>query len=195
MYTFVHVGACHHEHGVKYIDGIYEDFDIKDYTVITFKYSKTLGDTIKEINLIIRDYFFAGYMRGSGDYFYAKMTVVCYKKRADKLFKYIIEQVCNGCGFKAIRVDQIKQSDLITQTIIDYLNNAELVIADMSSHNPNAFYEMGFRACTGRPMINLSEKGESIPFDISAIRAFEYDLSDLNSVDEVKRRLEQTINS
>ena len=117
------------------------------------------------------------------------------RKRADKVFKYIIDPVCNECGFKAIRVDQINQSDSITQTIIDYLNNAELVIADMSGHNPNAFYEMGFRACTGKPMINLREKGEGIPFDISTIRAFEYDLSDLDSVDEVKRRLEQTISS
>lgn len=117
------------------------------------------------------------------------------RKRADKVFKYIIDPVCIECGFNAIRVDQINQSDSITQTIIDYLNNAELVIADMSGHNPNAFYEMGFRACTGKPMINLREKGEGIPFDISTIRAFEYDLSDLDSVDEVKRRLEQTINS
>lgn len=117
------------------------------------------------------------------------------RKRADKVFKYIIDPVCNECGFNAIRVDQINQSDSITQTIIDYLNNAELVIADMSGHNPNAFYEMGFRACTGKPMINLREKGEGIPFDISTIRAFEYDLSDLDSVDEVKRRLEQTISS
>ena len=117
------------------------------------------------------------------------------RKRADKVFKYIIDPVCNECGFSAIRVDQINQADSITQTIIDYLNNAELVIADMSDHNPNAFYEMGFRACTGKPMINLREKGEGIPFDISTIRAFEYDLSDLDSVDEVKRRLEQTINS
>lgn len=117
------------------------------------------------------------------------------RKRADKVFKYIIAPVCEKCDFNAIRVDQINQVDSITQTIIDYLNNAELVIADITDHNPNAFYEMGFRACTGKPMINLKEKGETIPFDISTIRAFDYDLSDLDSVDEVKKRLEQTVKS
>ena len=115
------------------------------------------------------------------------------RKRADKVYKYIIDPVCKACNFEAIRVDQINQADSITQTIIDYLKNAELVIADLSGHNPNAFYEMGFRACTEKPMINLKEKGEAIPFDISTIRAFDYDLSDLDSVDEVKKRLEQTI--
>lgn len=115
------------------------------------------------------------------------------RKRADQVFKYIIGPTCEKCGFEAVRVDQINQADSITQTIIDMLGTAELVVADMTGHNPNAFYEMGFRACTGKPMINLKQKGESIPFDIASIRAFDYDLSDLDSVEEIKKRLEQTI--
>lgn len=115
------------------------------------------------------------------------------RKRADQLFKHIISPVCKECDFKAVRVDQINQADSITQTIIDYLRTSELVIADMTGHNPNAFYEMGFRASTGRPMIHLKEKGEQIPFDIASIRAFDYDLTDLDLVDEVKERLKQTI--
>ena len=117
------------------------------------------------------------------------------RRRADQVFKYIIAPVCEKCEFEAIRVDQINQADSITQTIIDYLERSELVIADMTGHNPNAFYEMGYRACMGKPMINLKEKGEAIPFDISNIRAFDYDLSDLDSVAEIKNRLEQTIKS
>lgn len=115
------------------------------------------------------------------------------RKRADKVYKYIIEPTCAKCHFQVIRVDQINETDSITQTIINMLGEAELVIADLTDHNPNAFYEMGYRACTGKPMINIKQKGESIPFDIASIRAFDYDLSDLDSVEEVKSRLEQTI--
>ncbi len=115
------------------------------------------------------------------------------RKRADQLFKYIISPVCEECGFEAVRVDQINKADSITQTIIDYLKTSELVIADMTGHNPNAFYEIGYRASTGKPIIHIKEKGESIPFDISGIRAFDYDLTDLDSVEEVKKRLKQTI--
>lgn len=92
-----------------------------------------------------------------------------------------------------IRVDKVNQADSITQTIIDYLKSSELVIADITGHNPNAFYEMGYRASTGKPMIHLKEKDEKIPFDIAGIRAFDYDLSDLDSVAEVKTRLIKTI--
>lgn len=73
------------------------------------------------------------------------------------------------------------------------LRDADLVIADMTGHNPNAFYEMGYRACTGKPMIHLKEKGERIPFDIANIRAFDYDLKDLDAVEETRMRLSSTI--
>lgn len=115
------------------------------------------------------------------------------RKRADQVYKYIISPVCEECEFEAIRVDKVNQADSITQTIIDYLLESELVIADITGHNPNAFYEMGYRTSTGKPMIHLREKSEKIPFDISGIRAFDYDLSDLDSVAEVKTRLIKTI--
>ena len=60
-------------------------------------------------------------------------------------------------------------------------------------HNPNVFYEMGYRKCTDKPIIHLKKKGETIPFDVNTVRTFEYDLTDLDNVEETKKRLEQTI--
>ena len=78
---------------------------------------------------------------------------------------------------------------------MDYLNNAELVIADLTDHNPNAFYEIGYRSALKKPIIHLKAKSELIPFDIKDIRAFDYDITDLDSVDELKERLSQTIST
>lgn len=114
---------------------------------------------------------------------------------ADKLFKYIIKPVCEACEFNPIRVDQQNDANSITQTIIEALDNSELVIADISGHNPNVFYEMGYRARTKKPMIHLRMKGEALPFDVTTIRTLEYDLTDLDSVEEIKERLNKTIES
>ena len=114
---------------------------------------------------------------------------------SDKLLKHIISPVCEMCGFKADRVDQQNDASSITQNIVDSLENADLVIADISGHNPNVFYEMGYRARTKKPMIHLRKKGENIPFDVNAIRTFDYDLTDLDSVEEIKERLKKTIES
>lgn len=117
------------------------------------------------------------------------------RDKADKLFKHIIKPVCDDCGLEAIRVDQLNDANSITQTIIEKLETADLVIADVSGNNPNVFYETGFRTCTNKPIIHLKAKGERLPFDITVIRAFDYDLTDLDDVDQVKGRLKQTIQS
>ena len=54
---------------------------------------------------------------------------------------------------------------------------------------------MGYRARTKKPIIHLKSKGENLPFDINTIRALEYDLTDLDSVEEIKKRLTKTIES
>ena len=117
------------------------------------------------------------------------------RMNSDKLLKYIISPVCEMCDFNAIRVDQQNDASSITQSIIDSLEVSDLVIADISGHNPNVFYEMGYRARTKKPMIHLRRKGENIPFDVNAIRTLDYDLTDLDSVEEVKERLKKTIES
>lgn len=117
------------------------------------------------------------------------------RNNADKLFKYIIKPACDECDFQAIRVDKLNDANSITQTIIEQLEEADLVIADISFHNPNVFYEMGFRARTKKPIIHLKTKNEQIPFDVNTIRTFDYDLTDLDNVSEIKSRLVKTIKS
>lgn len=117
------------------------------------------------------------------------------RKRSDKLLKHIINPVCDKCGFETIRVDHLNTSDSITETILTHLIESDLVIADLTEHNPNAFYEIGYRSALKKPIIHLKDKSDSIPFDVSTIRTFDYDLSDLDSVVELKERLTQTINT
>lgn len=115
------------------------------------------------------------------------------RKNADQLYQHIIKPVCEKCGFEAQRVDEFNTSESITQDILDALNEFDLVIADLTGHNPNVFFEIGYRTKSQKPIIHLKRKGEVIPFDVSTIRTFEYDLTDLDMVTATKERLEQVI--
>lgn len=117
------------------------------------------------------------------------------RKNADQLFKYIINPACEACEFESIRVDLLNEAGSITQAIIDYLEDADLVIADISGLNPNVFFEIGYRTRTKKPIIHLKNKSSVLPFDINTIRAFDYDLTDLDSVETTKTRLTNTIKS
>ncbi len=117
------------------------------------------------------------------------------RKRSDTLFKHVIAPVCQECSFEPIRIDKENTNGSLTDEIISHIQFDDLVIADITDLNPNAFYEIGYRAALKRPAIHLMSKNTNIPFDISSIRTFMYDLSDLDSVEEVKFRLVQTIQS
>ena len=117
------------------------------------------------------------------------------RKNADQLFNHIIKPVCEQCGFNAVRIDHENTQDSITHGILDCLDKYDLVIADLTGHNPNVFFEIGYRTSKGKPIIHLKRKGERIPFDISSIRTFEYDLTDLDIVAETRERLEKAISS
>ena len=115
------------------------------------------------------------------------------RKNAYQLYQHIIKPVCEKCGFAAQRVDEFNTSNSITQEILDALNDYDLVIADLTGHNPNVFFEIGYRTKSQKPIIHLKRKDETIPFDVSSIRTFEYDLTDLDMVTATKDRLEQVI--
>lgn len=117
------------------------------------------------------------------------------RKRSDSLFNHVISPVCQECSFKPTRIDRENTTGSLTDEIINHICNDDLVIADITDLNPNAFYEIGYRAALKKPAIHLMSKNTNIPFDISSIRTFTYNLTDLDSVAELKTRLIQTIKS
>jgi hypothetical protein len=44
--------------------------------------------------------------------------------------------------------------------------NDPLAIADLSDPNPNVFYELAIRQAIGKPLVQIIQKDEKIPFDV-----------------------------
>lgn len=115
------------------------------------------------------------------------------RKRSDQLMKHIIDPVCKDKGFEVVRIDKLQHNTSITDEIKKYLQNSDLVISDITDHNPNCFYESGYREAFNKPLIFMKNKGTSIPFDISTTRNLEYNLSDPDDVEKAKQELSSTI--
>ena len=107
------------------------------------------------------------------------------RERADKVYKYLIAPVCEDLGYKPIRVDHVNAVDNINETIINYLKTAHMVVADMTEHNPNAFYELGFRQALELPLVPIIESGGKLPFDVMMTRTTFYD-TDVSKIEESK---------
>lgn len=77
-----------------------------------------------------------------------------------------IKPGCEAAGAFCDRVDQQIYRETMLQRIINQINKADLIVADMSSRNPNVFYETGYAHALNKPVILLTNNSEDIPFDL-----------------------------
>lgn len=67
-------------------------------------------------------------------------------------------------------------SDLIQSTIVNDLIEADLVVADLTEHNPNVMFELGVRMAEDKPAVLVKAQGTGPLFDVdNMLRVFEYD--------------------
>lgn len=116
------------------------------------------------------------------------------RERSDNVYKYLIAPVCEELGYRPVRVDHVNAVDNINETVINYLKTAPMVIADMTEHNPNAFYELGFRQARELPLVPIIKVGERLPFDVITTRTVFYD-TDVAKIEESKENLRAKIQS
>ena len=94
----------------------------------------------------------------------------------DKSYKYIIKPAAEAAGFTCERADEIRHSGVIDVPMYEQLLKADLVIADLSTSNVNAFFELGVRyALRPRATICIAESGFKNPFDTNHIKFTPYD--------------------
>src|SRR5687768_15224932 len=94
------------------------------------------------------------------------------RKAANDLLKYVIKPVGEDThGYKIKRAEKIVGTGSITRQIIEYLVESPVVVADMTNHNPNVFYELAARHAARKPVIHLIREGQRIPFDVTTQRS------------------------
>lgn len=93
----------------------------------------------------------------------------------DMTYKNIIKPAVESAGFKCVRGDEILESGIIDKSMYALLIHADMVIADITTFNPNAIYELGIRhAAKPFSTIIMKEKEGNIPFDINHNKTFTY---------------------
>jgi hypothetical protein len=92
----------------------------------------------------------------------------------DEVLKHLITPAAVKANFNA-RTAKKSGSDVIQSTIINDLDAADLVIVDLSEHNPNVLFELGMRIAFDKPVCLIRAKGTAAIFDIDhMLRVYDY---------------------
>jgi len=92
------------------------------------------------------------------------------RKHADFFMEYIIKPAVKEFSLKVVRADQMGKPGMIGKQVIEHILKSRLVIADLSFHNPNVFYELCLRHTTRLPTVQVKRAQDTIPFDINQYR-------------------------
>ncbi|HBI6884521.1 TPA: hypothetical protein K8N56_000038 [Clostridium perfringens] len=91
------------------------------------------------------------------------------RRRADGVIKSVIKEVLREKGFKPENVKaahEIPTLGSISNEIFKWINESDLVIANLTELNPNVMYELALRHCLCKPIIHICEYGWKLPFDL-----------------------------
>ena len=99
-----------------------------------------------------------------------------------------ISQSLTEVGWKVKRADDISYPRLITDLILKEILTSDLVVADLTSFNPNVIYEIGLTHSLGNDLLLLTQEKDN-PFDLKNVQTIFYDLEGLGKMGKVLQRL------
>lgn len=93
----------------------------------------------------------------------------------DATYEAIIKPAAESAGLRCIRADEVMHSGVIDTEMYEMLLRADLVIADISTGNVNAVYELGVRhALRPNSTIIMKEDKGRLYFDLDHVSTFQY---------------------
>src|SRR5688572_3593975 len=115
----------------------------------------------------------------------------------DRVHADLIGPALEAVGAGGGTTGEIVEAGNVREDMFRELVLADLVVADVSVHNANVFYELGIRhAVRNRATVLIRARIDAVPFDLRADRYLSYDpASAAGSLPELVRVLRDTLAS
>jgi tetratricopeptide (TPR) repeat protein len=100
----------------------------------------------------------------------------------DSIYEQAIKPAIEAAGMEPVRADGERTGGIIHKPMFERLLLCDFAVADLTTGNPNVFYELGVRHAA-RPATTLAifAANQRLPFDVSYLRSLRYELGPNNS--------------
>ncbi len=112
----------------------------------------------------------------------------------DKRFDEVIDPAISELDLEAYRVDRDPKTKILYQDIQDGIKNSLLSLADISTDNPNVWFELGYALARGKEVVMICvETRDKFPFDIQHRHIIRYKTGSPSDFNELKNQIIERI--
>lgn len=101
-----------------------------------------------------------------------------FKEPFDTYYALIIKPAVVAARLECLRGDSLFRPSPIMGDIWTMIQNATVLVAELTEKNANVFYELGLGHAIGKPIVLMSETMDDVPFDLQPLRVIIYDKDD-----------------
>jgi hypothetical protein len=112
-----------------------------------------------------------------------------FTKEFDDIYQLGIKAACDELGMYCERVDETHVLGTLYDKIVNSISKADVVVADLTSRNPNVYYETGYAHALKKVTIHLCQDIGDIPFDLLGFQHIVYS----GRIVELKRQLAEKL--
>jgi hypothetical protein len=106
-------------------------------------------------------------------------VMMSFAKPTGDYYEKIYAPAIQKAGLNAIRADDdIFGTGKIVEQIWTGINDAKVLVADLTGRNPNVFYELGLAHALDKPVVLVCANESDVPFDLRHIRVIYFDVTD-----------------
>jgi hypothetical protein len=112
--------------------------------------------------------------------------------RFDKRFEQVFKPAIIAAGLDPYRVDQDPRVDVPIDAIEDGIRSASVCLADITTDNPNVWYELGYAFATGTPVVMVcsnERESKKYPFDIQHRTIIKYSVDAPGDFDSLRDKI------
>lgn len=114
--------------------------------------------------------------------FHSKLVYEHVIRPAFEAAKALYSEVAPTQDVGAFRIDEQFVADDLKESIAKHLEDAAIVVADVSGNNANVFFELGFRHALGKPVVCISHRPEDAAFWSSKFQVIDYTLPEAHKL-------------
>jgi hypothetical protein len=113
------------------------------------------------------------------------------RKAADQVLRHLIKKALADL-YVVQRADDSTNPGAITPDMVASILEADLIVADLTGHNPNVFYEVAMAHGYNKPTVHIQKAGDKVPFDVKDMRVISYDMADPDDLEAAQKLLRES---